>query len=615
MFHMRIGRALFVVSLVVSCVSCGGGGGSSGGSVTLPDPPPSQGTPSNPPPTGPQPTFSVSGTTFSFVAIHPNVTPDSQSIPVTISGSVNGTLYLRASSDNGGIASASIDYAGGTGQQPIVDAFIFPADSSTLPPGAYSTSITFTACVDDPTCATGQLPGSPQKVNVSYTIRSDIQGDVVGPRVVTAFQSGTVILHGRGLSAATQVSFGSVAATDVKASSQNGDAEVRANYPSLAAGTYPVTINGGVIPFSASLVAVERLSFAPAQLSYPSTPQEIGGICYDAERRAIYVAARYADSQANTLFKFQYDGGTWQAPAAVKVASLQDVALSSDGATVLLATDTSIVEIDAVTLAPRGTYSASDDLIRAGAAYIQGIAVANDGYAIVTTGGANPTNVLLYSTTAHAFATINAAAGNSFGGVASQLLFANASASLNGSLIVLSQDPRTTAALPVGYTKPFLYLYTTSGQRPVLFGNANSPFTDKDRSQSGRSAKPAVYHTNGGVVSGTRIVIHGPTPTVLDAGYLASGSLPVSTRASVFNVDGTRVYTFDAPAGTENGELRSYDVTVRLNPTTQTFPQIGTGVALSPGSGTGVIAMALTPDGGNVFIVGTAGVFVQPSLP
>jgi len=614
MYLTRIGRALCVVSVTFWCVSCGGGGGGSSGTPSS-TPPPSGGTP--PPgqqqPPGPLPTFSVSGTTFSFVSEHPNVTPASQRIPMSINGIVNGTLYLQSSSDNGTFASASMTYTGGSGQQPTIDAFVSPAASSTLLAGTYSTTITLTACVNDSTCATGQLPGSPQTINVTYTLRSDAQGDVVGPRVVTAGEPGTAILHGRGLSGATQVSFGGVAATDVSVSSLNSN-EVRAKFPALAAGTYPLTINGGAIPFTASLVAVARPNFAATQLLYPSTPQEIGGITYDAERRAIYVAARYADSQANTLFKFQYDGSAWQAPAAVKVAGLQDVALSADGSTVLLATDTSVVELDVATLAPKGTYSASDDLIRAGTAYIQGIAVVNDGYAIVTTGGANPSNALLYSPTTHTFATINSAGSNgTFGGAASQFYFANVGVSLNGSLAVLSQDPRTAAALPNLVTRPFLYLYSaTQSQRGSLFASPSSPFTDKDRSQSGRSAKPAVWEADG-VVAGTKIVVHGPIPTVVSADYSARGSLPVVTRATVFNTDGTRVYAFDAPAGTENGELRAYDVTARLNPSTQTYAPIGTGVPLSPGSGTGVIAMTLTPDGGNVFIVGTAGVFVQPS--
>jgi hypothetical protein len=75
------------------------------------------------------------------------------------------------------------------------------------------------------------------------------------------------------------------------------------------------------------------------------------------------------------------------------------------------------------------------------------------------------------------------------------------------------------------------------------------------------------------------------------------------------------VYTFDAPAGTESGELRSYTVTARLFPTDQIYPQTGAGIPMSPGSGTAAIAMAITPDGGTLFVVGTSGVFVQPSPP
>lgn len=95
------------------------------------------------------------------------------------------------------VANASIDYSGSAGQTPVVSASVEPAAASTLLPGNYSTTITLTACVDDPTCKTNQLPGSPQTFNVSYTLRSDIQGDVLGPRVVTAGEAGTVILRHR----------------------------------------------------------------------------------------------------------------------------------------------------------------------------------------------------------------------------------------------------------------------------------------------------------------------------------------------------------------------------------------------------------------------------------
>ena len=614
---VRTSRALSGFCLVFLCASCGGGG--SGDSSTQPpgsNQPPIQNPPASGTPNGAQPTFGVSTATYSFLSVHPNVTPVSQRIPVSFSGSVNGKLYIVASSDDSRITGASLTYTSNTGQTPTVDAFVVPAASSSLLAGTYTATITLTACVDDPSCQTGQLPGSPQKLNVSYTLRSEIQGDVIGPRVVTAGEAGTVIPHGRALAQATQVAFGSITATEVKPSELNVGAELRVKYPALPAGTYAVSINAGAIPFSASLVVVDRPNYAATALTYPSTPKEIGGVLYDAQRQAFYVAARYATSQSNTLFKYQFSGGAWQAPVAVNVPNLQDVALSPDGTTLLLATDTSINELDVATLAPRGTYSPSDELIRAGTAYIEAIAVANDGYAIVTTGGANPSNVLLYSTTTHEFLTVNSPGSNGLGGAAdARLYFANAGVSPDGSLVVLSQDPRTAATVPPPYTKPFLYLYSaTQSQRPSLFASPSSPFTDKDRSQSARSAKPAIYHADG-VVSGTKFVIHGATPVVVSADYSARGSLPASTRASVFNPAGTLVYAFDAPAGSENGELRVYDVTPRLNPTTQMYVPGGNAVPMSPGSGTGAIAMTRTPDGGTLFIVGVAGVYVQPAPP
>lgn len=607
----RLLRTSFAVCLIVLCASCGGGGGSNNptpppGSGPAPDP----GVPMNTPPAA-APPLRVSNTTFDFFSPHANVTPDAQRIPISIDGSVSGALTLTATVADSSIVSVPVNYSSSSGQTPVVDAFVEPASAQRLLPGTSSTTVTLVACVNDATCATGQLPGSPRTINVTYTRRSEIQGDVVAPRVVTAGDAATVVLHGRGLANATQVTFGAVAGTDSKVSELNGDIELRVTHPVLAAGTYAIAVNAGAIPFSASLVVVNPPRYAATQLLYPSTPQEIGGIVYDAQRQILYVAARYQDSQANVLYKFQFSGGVWQAPVSLAVASLRDVALSPDGATLLLATDAAVIEFDAATLARGGTYSPSDEQIQVGTAYIHGIAVANDGYAIVTTGGANPSNLLLYSTTAHTFLTVNAVNALPFAAADPRLYFGNAGVSPNGSLVVLSQDPRTTA-LPTPESRPFIYLYAaTGGQRPGLFGSPRSTFSDKDRSQVARSAKPAVYYADSTVLR-TRIVIHGPTPVVLGPDYSVRGLLPASTRASVFNEDGTRLYAFDAPEGTQNGELRSYDVSVMLNSSTA-YPPVGTAVPMSPGSGTGALAMTTTPDGETVFVVGTSGVFVQPS--
>lgn len=226
----------------------------------------------------------------------------------------------------------------------------------------------------------------------------------------------------------------------------------------------------------------------------------------------------------------------------------------------------------------------------------------------MTTGGANPSNVLLYSTTTHTFLTVNSVSALPLADADPRLYFGNAGVSPNGSLVVLTQDARTATS----ETKPPLYLYASTGvQRPGLFENRGDGYADRDRSQGRRSAKPAVHYTDSAVLT-TRIIIHGPTPVVLGPDYSVRGLLPASTRASVFNKAGTRLYAFDAPEGTQSGELRSYDVSVRLDPSTE-YPPVGTPVPMSPGSGTGAIAMTATPDGETVFIVGTSGVFVQPS--
>jgi hypothetical protein len=223
--------------------------------------------------------------------------------------------------------------------------------------------------------------------------------------------------------------------------------------------------------------------------------------------------------------------------------------------------------------------------------------------------------VLLYSTATHAFFTVNSVGGNLTTSVDPRLYFGNPGVSADGSLVVVTQDPRTAAALPDSYPKPFFYLYSAAAsQRPILFGSLRSSFTDKDRSQLPRSAKPAV-NVIPGAVAGTRIVVNGNPTVVVGADYEARGTLPGTPRAAVFKPDGLIVYTFDAPAGTDNGELRSYGLWNGSTPPPDTeFPQVGSGaIPMSLASGTGAIAMTITPDGGTLFVVGTSGVFVQPA--
>jgi len=604
MHVLRMARLACGLCALQLIAACGGGGGSAGST------PPMSGSPSQP--SGPLPTFAANATSLSFSAPIPNRTPDSQRVPVTFSGSTKSKLYVIATTSNSAV-SVSVGPVDQSGAAPTVDIRVDPTPATRLARGTTSTTIMLTACIDDATCQTGQpLPGSPQTVNVTNTLNSAVQGDLIGPRVIPAGTPGTLYLRGRDLGNASQVSFGNTSATAV-ALGFDADTEIRASYPALAAGTYPVSINAGAIAFGASLVVVPAPSYTATTLTYPSVPQEIGGAFYDAQRQAFYVAARYPGSQNNTLFKFRFSNGTWEAPISATVPALQDVALSADGSRVLALTDNAVVEFDADSFTSLGTTMPDDPLVRAGTAYMQNLAVANDGYAIITTGGANPSTTLLYSSLAHTFFSINSANSNLFGQSADpQLYFGNVGASANGAVLAISQDPRTAAVLTPNVDKPFMYFYfAVNQQRPSYFGAPASAFTDKDRSKGWRSARVAVNQI-AGEVDGLRVIVNGAATILLRGDLDAHGLLPEETRAAAIKSDASRAYVFVAANGAESGELRSFDISVDRR-RTESFPQVGNGIALSVGAGTGAIAMTLTPDDGTVFVTGVNGVFVQPT--
>jgi hypothetical protein len=174
----------------------------------------------------------------------------------------------------------------------------------------------------------------------------------------------------------------------------------------------------------------------------------------------------------------------------------------------------------------------------------------------------------------------------------------------DGSLVAITQDPRSTAQNPMS-SRPFLYVYDTIGQRSGFLGFRSATYTDRDRSQLPRSARPALDR------AGTRIVLNGPSTVVLDRAYGPRGTLPNTTRAVAVKPDASRAYTFDAPNGSEAGVLLTFDLTTALTGDAQYSP-LDAGFPMTPGSGTGAIAMTITPDGGTVFVAGVSGVYVQP---
>lgn len=578
---MAKARAMRVASLSLSALfcpflaSCGGGGGSA-----------------PPPPVVPR--FTLNASTLTFSAATPN-SPDPAAQAVTASitgGTVTGTVYIVVKVTGPAVSNVTnvmLDSAN-TGQASVV-----PVTPSVLGFGSFSSTITVTACVGDPICATGQLAGSPATVNVTYNVGSSVQADVVAPRVVAAGTSGNVILRGRGFSAATAVSFGSQNAQSFTVSNAS---EIHATYPALAPGTYPISLNAGAVAFQASLMAVAPPAQTATSLSYPSSVGVVGvqALVYDAGRNALLVGVRASQTGSNAILRYAYVGGSWQAPTVMVVPELGDMTLSSDGTELLAAVDVmpsqgiAVQQIDPVTLQT----GVSASVPETDATGVDSIVLANDGNAIVANGlnggTIGDTRPLLYSASVNTLAVFGAGAAASLG----FLDFAGASG--DGSIVLMVQGGLTTDQPVLEYTASTGIVSATS----LLFSS--------DVNQFEPGTKPATAPSID--TNGDRIVLTGPGGCeVFDSKLDLLGTLLDSPPLGVIvRPDGTRAYLLDT-----SGVLHSFDLTA--NVAGGTYPEVGTGITIGTlgESESGRIHMAISPDGGTLYIAGTAGVVIQPS--
>src|SRR5215831_11435062 len=138
------GARIACAGLVLLLAACGGGAGGGGGSSG--------------------PSMSVSTTSVTFVAVQNGATPASQQVGVSVTGTVFGGIDSTA----GNFFSASFSITGQT-----TGVITVTPSAPTLAPGTYTGSITFRGCGDQ-FCNTGDVPGSPKVINVSYTIQAPV---------------------------------------------------------------------------------------------------------------------------------------------------------------------------------------------------------------------------------------------------------------------------------------------------------------------------------------------------------------------------------------------------------------------------------------------------------
>jgi hypothetical protein len=511
---------------------------------------------------------SVSTRSLAFSAASPDApTPAAQAFTASFGPD---TVYVAVLHGGQAIGDVSHSLSGTTAQITVT-----PAAPASVGAGVFSGAVTVTGygCAN-PSCS-ALVPGNTESVSVTFSIPSVVR--YVAPYVAVASEPNTVIVRGRGFQAfAVQgVSFDSTSdSTQATTFTVVSDTEIHAEHPALTAGSYQVRVSAptspGPVTSTARLVAVAAPGYAATTLAYPAAVSQVHRLVYDAERQALVVTATDAVS-GGVILRYRFTGGAWQSPESASVADLADVALTADGTQLLALSQSALTQLDPETLTA-GTATPAP-VLDAGV-FLKNFAVANDGNAIVTTGaGASATTPL--------FAYDPRGAAFSQPATTPRLDRSTPAAAGDGSTVALVQgDPALTSALPV-----YRYLASTAtfSAAPLsLNQNAVAPALDR---------------------RATRLVLNGTN--VYDATYTLLGTLPATTLAVVVRPDGSRAYTYDSASA----QLLAFDLT-----TSQSggpFPQAGPAVpAGDPGSG---VKMAISPDGGTLFLAGSNGIVVRLS--
>jgi hypothetical protein len=539
----------------------------------------------------------------SFTATSPfSATPQSQTVTGTITGSgkPSGTLYItivEPADPSSPIDSVSnVVISGNSGSASVI-----PKSPDMIGAGNASGTITVHACLNDPTCATGELAGSPRTVSVTYTVGSLTPPDAVTPHVAVAGVSGSVIIRGTHLTGTNDVKFGATAATQVSVIS---DTEVHAKYPPLADGSYAVTLNSGATAFSGTLVARAPVSYPTETFALPETPALVSFARYDADRRALLVGGLYYKTQTATLNKlwcYTYTGAlvapAWSAPTSTPIDGLNDLAISPDGSRLLAIADAGVLE-----LSPDGT-STLRTVARPNPAAVPrelltSFAIGNDGRAIIST-----------------------EMEGLVGGQTSTYYYdASAGTYLQMSMPFAQQSPNAV----IGTDDGSRLLGQTSGITPApkildyAAGIAKRSYTAPSGGIGGLvvnrdASRIVVYDTNAqrsaAVYAGdygmNAAGVANPLGTIPPGADFAS-----NFRAIILNPQGTRAFVLKG-----DGTLHSYALD---QPTVNgQFPEVGTGISVTipDNSVLPELQTAITPDGGTLFIVGTQGVLVVPAPP
>jgi len=406
------------------------------------------------------------------------------------------------------------------------------------------------------------------------------------PQVAVAGSAGSFLALGRGFTGTSAVSIGATAASSFTV--QYDDA-VSVNYPAnLSLGSQPVTLTGSATPFTGSLFVVSPQAYAATTLGYPQQPDHVLATVWDAQRQVLYVAAAFAQSASNVVWRYAYANGSWSAAQTISIPDLRDLVLSNDATKLMALTSTAVLEFDATNPgSPTRTVTAP---FTSGGANNTPImlrfAFANDNHAFIATGLAGVaanTDSYIYQPITGTFFDLGSSSQlqSTAAGVGAGLVVSG-----DGSMIVASQNSTTA--------KPFEMEYL-GGTGGIYLSNLPRPQVLDEPVAIDASAQSIVVNDGTNV---DFVQTHGSSVATLPF----SGT---HYLVAVMNLQGTRTFVLE-----DDGKLHSFATNVNFAQVTE----IGTGVALAPPSiQSPTLRTAITPDGATMFIAGDAGVAVVPA--
>jgi hypothetical protein len=624
--------------------ACGGGGGGGGGG-------------------GSSGTLTVSTQSLTFTADPNGPTPAPLTVTGTVTGiSSGGTLYITIVGTGNAIASISpVTISNNTGRATVSA----PAPGANI--GTSNGTITVTACLNDPTCKTGNLSGSPQTISVTYevvglqssiaslgyTVDDSSTGNMTHPVTITGVpaQDWTASSDANWLSATPAGNTGGILNATLVPVALN----------SMTDGTYAatVTVTPGTaglplaIPISLTIqrtqidyvspyvayagvsgnVIIRGQQFSQVTISgvsFGSTPASVFTVVSPTEIDATYPATltpgRYLVTlQSNfagmqqfaTLVVVSTPGFAAAALAYPDTNSKQPYAIVYDA-------ERAAVDVD--TWYANGNTGITQFVFSGGSWQTPvfksinnnfGLALSADGTALIA--GANFQVMQVDPAT---LATVSTSAMTPWGG---NLQYPTQFAVSNDGTIVMfgnqiafgcgasltEYDPRKGTFMTPAYSACNGFAGASADGSKVLIGNDGGGIGTNDifsiDTSSGALTHDLYQFINYSPVldrTGSHIVLQ--NTYVYDGSYTLLGNLPATTVSVVLSPAGDRAYTYD-----QAKTLRTFDLTAP--PVGGVFPEIGTGIALAGDPGSSIPKMAITPDGAAVFITGGTNLVVQPT--